>query len=106
MPDASAILNNPAIQWGFAFLCLVQLLVFSWFVWLVLRKLTDIVRGNTAALQRLCDKIGEGDTILAKLRDLLLSRPCMARRRPDEGNNENRAAPVFREPPPDAEPVE
>lgn len=74
---------TPIVQYGFAGLCAIQ---FAFIFWLtrrlldVLRKNSEVIAANTAAIQRVDERTGDSLKLLRELNNQLLSRPCQAKR--------------------------
>jgi hypothetical protein len=71
---------EPIIQYGFAGMCGVLLLILCWLVSRLLRlleKTSSVIAGNTSALRNLLVKLNEGQKMYTDLRDRIISRPCL-----------------------------
>jgi hypothetical protein len=80
---------DPIVQYGFAGMCGVLLLILCWLVsrlLCLLEKTSSVIAGNTSALRNLLVKLSEGQKMYTDLRDRIMTRPCLLQKK--DLNNE------------------
>ena len=73
---------SPLIQGGFAVFALLLLAVNVWLVKQVLKVLKDnsqVIAGNTRAIESVANIAGDTKELMQEIRDELLKRPCLMR---------------------------
>ncbi len=82
MMDKQSLLMDPILQYGFAGMCAVLLVIIVWLIWnlmKLLEKTNQVINANTQAICQVDKHSVEALKLLRETHDKLISRPCIAR---------------------------
>lgn len=74
---------NPLLQYGFAGLCAILLVIMTWLIWNLIKLLEQtntIIAQNTQAVVQVDQTTKECIKLLRSLHDKIISRPCIAKK--------------------------
>ncbi len=83
MMEEKALLLDPIIQYGFAGMCAVLLVIIVWLIrnlMKLLEKTNEIISANTQAICQVDKHSIEALKILRETHDKIIARPCIAKR--------------------------
>lgn len=73
---------NPVIQYGFAGLCIILLVILVWLIkelFSILKDTNKIIAANTEAIKSVDNNSIAAGKAATEAKELLLQRPCVAR---------------------------
>ncbi|MDD5457857.1 MAG: hypothetical protein PHF37_00465 [Phycisphaerae bacterium] len=86
MMDDNSILMTPILQYGFAGMCAVLLVIIVWLIWnlmKLLEKTNQIISANTQAICQVDQHSVEALKLLRETREKIIARPCIAQKERD-----------------------
>ena len=83
MINEKSILMDPILQYGFAGMCAVLLVIIVWLIWnlmKLLEKTNQIISANTQAICQVDKHSIEALKVLRETHEKIITRPCIAQR--------------------------